>query len=105
MSRTEALTLIPKQTAAVTDTKVIAIKQNQVPATIMANDLAGSEEVDIFFSPDGGDSFATAFQEGSAIVLTATANILTIESPVHLGVQKDATVAAVGVFVSTGVNA
>ena len=104
MSRTEAITVIPKQTDAVTDTRFIALRKDQVPATIMANDLAGSEEVDIFFSPDGGETFDTAFQEGSAVVLTATANLLTIESPVHLGVQKDATVAAVGVFVSIGVN-
>ena len=65
----------------------------------MATNLAGAETVEIMFSVDGGTTFEELAQDGADLTLTATANTLAITSPLLLGVKKDATVAAAGVFV------
>lgn len=92
-------TLISPTTAVATNDfeKVIG---NQIPATLFATNLATTEEVDISISPDAGATFETIFQEGSAVVLSATNNTMTINSPVRIRVAKDATAALSGVFLN-----
>lgn len=95
-----SITLIEPTTAAVTTTVFHAIQGEDVPATLIVQGLAGAEEVDIVISVDNGATSATAFQDGAAIVLTATDNTLAINSAMRIGVLKDATLAATGVFIS-----
>lgn len=96
------LTLIPEQTDAVTTPAAQQVQPIDLPSTIFATNLAGSEEVDILFSVDGGDSFEPLSQDGSALKLTSTSNTFAIVSPMLLGVTKDATASASGVFVQRG---
>lgn len=64
--------------------------------------LAGAEEVEILFSIDGGDTFEPLSQDGADLVLSATANTYRVESAMFLGVLKDATASAAGVFIMRG---
>lgn len=94
-------TLILAQTAAVTTTAEFPVVQKNLPATLSATNLAGSESVAVLFSVDGGTTFEPLSQDGSDLTLTATKNSLAITSPLLLGVTKSATAAASGVFIMT----
>jgi len=78
------------------------IDSDRVPTTIVANNLAGSEEVDVFFSIDGGTTWVTLYVDGSAVVLTATDNAKTFYGPMKVGFLKDTTAGACGIYAYTG---
>ena len=96
--------LIPAQTAAVTVVKFFSITEDDVPATLMATNLAGSESVPVVFTVDDATTSEAAFQEGTAVTLTATDNVKSINSPGRFGVTKPVTVGVSGVFVSKREN-
>lgn len=91
--------LIPEQTGVETTVQPFRVRQQFLPATIFATNLAGAESVAILFSIDDGVTFEPLSQDGADLTLVATANTLTINSPMLLGVTKTATAAAAGVFV------
>lgn len=98
-----ALTLITATTDAVS-TKAEYVCHSP-PATVFAVGLAGAEEADLFISPDNGTTWqALGLEEGDGspglVTLTATRTAFTINSPMYLGVTKDASVGAAGVYVS-----
>jgi len=96
-----AETLISEQTAAVTVAVGFSITIDDVPATIIATNLAGTETVPILFKVAGDiGSTEAASQEGTAVTLTATDNIKTINSPMRLAVTKPTTASAAGVFLA-----
>lgn len=91
-------TIIKPTTAAVTVNVPYPVNNSELPATISATNLAGSETVTISFSNDGGKTFEAAFQEGTAVELTVTKKQLSINSPIYLGIKKSLTATACGVF-------
>ena len=93
--------IIKEQTGAVTAVAEFAVMQRMLPATLFATGLAGAETVEVLFSVDGGATFEELSQDGADLTLTATANVFNIQSPLLLGVKKDATIAAGGVFIMT----
>ena len=74
------------------------ITQDQVPCTISANLLAGTEEVNFYYSIDAGTTWVLMQVEDTPAVLTATYNLKTFYGPIMLGVLKDATDGACGVY-------
>ena len=94
-------TLILAQTGAVTVEAEAQINNQDVPATIFATNLAGSESVAVLFSVDGGANFEPLAQDGADLVLVPTSNALTILSPGLYGFTKTATVGTGGVFLMT----
>lgn len=96
------ITLIPEQTGAVTTPAKHQVQPLEVPATIFATNLAGSETVDILFSVDGGQTFEPLSQDGSDLKLTSTTNTFAIISPMLIGVTKEATISASGIFIMRG---
>ena len=96
------ITLILEQTAVVTTPAAQQVQPLDLPSTIFATNLAGSEEVDVLFSIDGGLTFEPLSQDGADLKLTETTNTYTIVSPLLLGVTKDATASASGVFIMRG---
>jgi len=98
-----AETIISERTAAVTVHVLHAITSDMVPATIYATNLAGSEEVDIFIvtNINGMDTFETIIQETTTVVLSATDNTKTINSPMRIAVLKDASSGTAGVFLAS----
>jgi outer membrane lipoprotein SlyB len=93
-----AQVLIEPTTSAVTTPAFIQVVQKMIPGTLIADGLATTEEVQILISIDDGDTNRAVQQEGSVLVLTATDFVKTINSPMTVGVTKDATVGATGVF-------
>ena len=103
-------TLLAPQTAALTVGNEVAFLvtaslHGARAVTIMAPGLAGVEEVDVFFSVDGGVTWAILYDDSdTAVVLTATKTVKGIFSPMLLGFLKDTTVAAVGIYVEKGLT-
>ena len=95
-------TLISARTAAVVNPNEAKyqVTSNRVPCSLIADGLAGAEEVDIFFSVDNGTTWVTLTVDGSVVVLTATDTAKTFYGPRMIGVLKDATAAACGVYMS-----
>lgn len=93
--------IIAAQTGAVATQKPYKITQDRVPTTIIADNLAGAEEVDIYFSVDAGATWVLLYVDDVAVVLTATANAKTFYGPMLIGVLKDATAGACGVYAAT----
>jgi len=101
-----AHTVIPKQTAEVTVPVIVNLENPQaLPATIVDVGLVAAETAPISFSEDDGTTKTPASQEGAVVVLTATNNVIKIDSPITLTVVKDATVGAAGVFLFSPVKA
>ena len=94
------MTIIAPQTGAVTSQAKFLVKRDDVPLTIQAPGLAGSEEVDVFQYVNG--AWHTVYKDGAALVLTATKTDFAVYSPIILGFKKDATAASVGVFAEDG---
>lgn len=92
------MTLISAQTDEVATKARFPITQDRVPTTIIADNLAGAEEVDFYFSIDDGATWALLYVDGSAVVLTATDNAKTFYGPMLIGVVKDETAGACGVY-------
>ncbi len=93
--------IIKEQTGAVATVVSFPVVQKMLPATLTATNLAGAETVAILFSVDGGANFEPLAQDGADLTLTATSNVLTMNSPMLLGVTKSATVGTGGVFIMT----
>lgn len=93
-------TIIPLQTAEETDVKRVQITGKMWPVTLIARGLAGAEVVPVFFSVDDGITFETVFQEGSVVELTATNKVVTVNSPITIGVTKPTTAGEAGVFLA-----
>lgn len=96
--------LIEPTTAAVTEQKKADVKQQQLPATLIATGLAGAETVTVYFTGDDGVTWSPAYQKTEQVILTATNNTVSVNSPITIGVLKAASVSAVGVFLSQGTN-
>jgi len=101
----DSQTLIAPVTAAVTVAKVVKIRQEALPATLFATGLAGIEKAVVNISQDAGATLTPAFQDGTAVELTATNNTIAINSPMTIGVTKGGTAVAAGVFLNTGPRA
>lgn len=100
-----AITLIPKQTAAVTTPVVASLESPQsLPATLVAVGLGSMENATVSFSEDDGTTKTAASQDGVAVVLTATNNVIKISSPITISVVKSSTSAAAGVFLFSPVK-
>lgn len=97
-------TLIEPTTAAVSQIAFVDVTQDMVPATIIATGLAGVEETQVLVSVDDGATSQAAIQEGTTIVLTVTDTVKSVNSPMMIGVTKDATVGASGVFLAYRIN-
>ena len=97
--------LIAPTTDAVATHVTFPIEQRFLPASIFATGLAGVEEVDLFFSVDNGVTFLAAQQDGSPVTLSLTNNEQSIVAPIFLGITKDATVSAAGVYLFTNKQA
>jgi len=92
--------LIEATTDAVTTPAEASINGSDVPVTIHAEGLAGVETVQL--KVRNGGAYVDVYQDGHLLRLTATQNVLSINSPMELGVTKSATVAAVGVYLTYG---
>ena len=99
-----AQVLIKPQTAAVTDIKFVKVNSNTVPATLVATGLTGKEVIPIYITPDGGATSELASQYDVAVELTATNNVISVNTPVHLGVGKPLTASKVGVYLANGTS-
>ena len=102
-----AHTLIAATTAAVATKAEFRVEH--YPATLMAVGLAGAEEADIFISPDNGTTWATlGAEDGSGtpkvVTLTATRTAFVIQSPMYIGVTKDSSTGAAGVFIADDID-
>ena len=93
--------LIAAATGAVVTQVPYKITEDRVPTTIIADNLAGAEEVDIYFSVDAGTTWHLLYVDDVAVVLTATYNAKTFYGPIMIGVLKDATAGACGVYAAT----
>ena len=92
----KSVVVIEPTTSAVTENKRIRV--TRVPSTIMVTNLAGAEEVPVFFSADGGANWETFPVDGVDFVFSATVKTLGIFSPVLLSFTKPITVSASGVY-------
>lgn len=105
-----AQVLLPPQTAALTSGNEVsffatASSSGSRAFTIMAPGLAGSEKVDVFYSVDGGANWHVLYDDSdTAVTLTATKTVKGVFSPMMLGFLKDATVAAVGIYIEKGLT-
>lgn len=93
-----AIPLIEPTTAAVGTDVPIQVQQRFTRATVLADALAGLETVKITASVDGGLTFFPLILSGAQIELNANNNFLEIPFPIVLGVTKDATASACGVY-------
>lgn len=93
-------TLIEPTTDAVSLVRFVDVTQDMVPATLIATGLATTEEAQVLVSVDDGSTSQAAQQEGTTVVLTATDTVKSVNSPMMVGVTKDATVASSGVFLA-----
>ncbi len=94
--------LIDPTTSAITDPVIVKIDDNVAPATLIAEGLTGVEVISVLVSNDGGATTQQAFQNGTAVELTATNNTLSVNTPVTVGLIKPVTGSAAGVFLSSG---
>lgn len=93
-------TLIEPTTSAVSTVAFVDVTQAMVPATIIATGLVSAEEAQVLVSIDDGETSQAAQQEGTTVVLSATDTVKSINSPMMIGVTKDATVSPSGVFLA-----
>lgn len=102
--------LLAPQTAALTSGNEVsffatASSSGSRAFTIMAPGLAGAEEVDVLYSVDGGANWHVLYDDSDTpVTLTATKTVKGIFSPMLLGFLKDATAAAVGIYVEKGLT-
>ncbi len=93
--------IITAQTAAVTTKAAFRIHKGNLPVTISTEGLAGSEEIDFYHRVNG--SWELLKKDTAAVTFTASdMEPKTFYGPIEIGIMKDATVAAVGVFADTG---
>lgn len=92
--------LIAETINAITDVQFVNVTQEMVPATLIATNLVSAEEAQVLVSVDDGATTQPAIQEGTTVLLTATDNVKSVNSPMMIGVTKDATVSAAGVFLA-----
>lgn len=95
-----AQTLIEPTTDVVVTIAFVDVTQAMVPATLIATNLVSAEEAQVLVTTDDGATSQAVTQEGVTVVLTATDAVKSVNSPMKIGVTKDATVSASGVFLS-----
>ena len=93
--------LIPAQTGAF-ESVFFPINQDNLPATIEADGLQGSETIPIMRSLDDGITSTTISHDGTNIELSALNNTVTINSPMLIRVDKGVTANPVTVGISSG---
>lgn len=95
------ITLIPPATDAVANVPFDTSKVKSDTLTILADTLAGAEEVDLEIYA-GNDTYKVWITNGAAVYkLTATQYMLSIPNPgCMIRVSKDSTVSACGVIIS-----
>lgn len=76
------------------------IRVTDLPASIIATNLATTETVSIAFSVDNGKNWEDLYLEGLQVQLTATNKAVGLYSPMLIAVTKSATAAASGVYLS-----
>lgn len=91
----------PTTLAVVTPQKFVEVPGSSIPATVMADGLAGAETVTLHRSVDNGVTSEIIQQEGAVVTLTETDNTRTLNSPLTIGATKLATVAPVGVVIAS----
>jgi len=95
--------LIAPIMAQVTASKIIAITQEMLPAFIFGTGLTLNDNIPIKIATDiTGANKEAFFQDGSAVVLTATNKGEMIKTPMTIVIDKPATAAAVGIFLNQG---
>jgi len=94
-------TLIPKQTTASSANFICSSNAIRLPATIVCNNLAGTETVAILISSDGLTYSPLMVTTGVPEVLTATRNAVAINSPGYYSLIKPVTVALVDIGISS----
>lgn len=93
-------TLIEPTTSAVAyadDSGYFDLGQSE--ATISADSLAGTEEVDIQYSANDGATWGTVDNESGPVTLTATQKQVVVRGAGRYRVAKDATASECGVYV------
>jgi len=99
------LTIIAPQTGAVAAKTPYRIPAGEaqvfmVGGAIDSAVLAGAEEVDFYYSINDRTSWHVLNdRDGNPVKFTSTVGLALIEGPLLIAVTKDATAAAVGVFV------
>ena len=98
--------LIAPIAAAVTESKIISIIQEMLPAFIFGTGLTGTDSVPIQVATDEkGTNKEAFFQDGIAVALTATRKGFSINVPVTIVIDKPITAGTVGIFMNLGVHA
>ena len=95
----------PTQAAAASGP--VTINREQLPLTLIATGLAGSDVITVNFSVDGGSNVTPAQQDGGPVQLTASNNVLAVRSPLVISVSKVDTSSepsTAGAFLSSGVD-
>lgn len=69
---------------------------------VSADNLAGAEEVDIYYYPGGTGWKPAINSSGTTQKLTASITTLILDAQYNYGFLKDATVSACGVYVTPG---
>lgn len=97
-----AITLISPTTSAVAASQAtsIAITQELLNSSLMATGLGTGETIVVKFSVDGGATWVDMYVSGAQATLTSTSNIFALPSVVRVSIDKPATAAPVGVYVS-----
>jgi len=97
--------LIPLTMGQVTDSKIVSITQEMLPALIFGVGLTSTDSIPIKIATDSfGANKEAWFQDGSAVVLTPTNKGEAINTPMTIVIDKPATAAAVGIFLNQGLH-
>ena len=96
-----AIQIIPKQTGAFPKVSLKFQNKEQLPATIFAVGLSGTDAIPIAISEDDGTTSTEVSQEDVAVTLSRTNNPISVESPMFLTITKPTTAGTAGVFMFT----
>lgn len=92
-------TIVSPTTSARVGTAPDFTVSREGPATLSADALATTEEVDIYYRPSYEAAWKLAVDSsGTALVLTATAYQLILDGVGEYKIDKDATASACGVY-------
>jgi len=96
--------VIVPSTSGVSNDHVFTVTQELLPALIWAVGLTSTDSIPIKLTPDDGTTKETWFQDGSAVVLTPTNKGEAIKVPMTIVIDKPATVAAVTIYLNSGLH-
>lgn len=92
--------LITAATGAATGTFIV--RQDDIPVNIFSRGLGVGESITFSQSYDGGTTYVDSYQGGSAVTLTSTDNVKSVNAPGFFKVTKGVTASASGVYISKG---